>query len=324
VLKSTLGGDRMRAVVIIDEHLEVLERPDPVPGPGAVVVTVASAGVNAADLLQRRGLYPAPAGVPADIPGMELAGVVTELGEGVEGIELGARVMAIVGGGAQAERCCVDAAGLLRVPEGVELTEAGGLPETFITAHDALVTRGRLEAGQRALVTGAAGGVGTAGVQIAAALGAEVIASVRDRARRAAVEALGATRAIDPAEVTDYGPYDVVLELVGAASLSSGVLKALAPEARVVVIGVGGGSRIELDLLALMAARASIGGATLRARSLEEKAAATHAMGQDLMARFADGTLTVPLLATYPLDDAAAAYERFSSGSKLGKIVLVT
>jgi len=314
----------MRAVVIVEERLEILERPDPEPGPNEVVVTVAAAGVNAADLLQRRGLYPAPHGVPADIPGMELSGVVAELGREVTDVDIGARVMAIVGGGAQAERCCVDAASVLVVPDGVELVEAGGLPETFITAHDALVTRGRLAAGQRALITGAAGGVGTAGVQIAAALGAEVIASVRDPARRAAVEDLGATKAIDPDEVSDQGPYDVVLELVGAASLSNGVLKALAPDARVVVIGVGGGSRIELDLLGLMAARASIGGATLRARSLEGKAAATHAMSDDLLALIGERSLRVPLLATFPLEEAAAAYERFSSGSKLGKIVLVT
>jgi NADPH:quinone reductase-like Zn-dependent oxidoreductase len=314
----------MRAVVIVEGQLEILERPDPEPGPSEVVVKVAAAGVNAADLLQRRGLYPAPEGVPADIPGMELAGVVTALGQEVHDVEEGARVMAIVGGGAQAEYCCVDAASLLHVPDHVELTEAGGLPETFITAHDALITRGRLRAGERALITGAAGGVGTAAVQIASAVGAEVVATVRDPARRAAIEALGATRAIDPEAVAEHGPYDVVLELVGAASLTSGVLTTLAPEARVVVIGVGGGSRLELDLLGLMAARASIAGATLRARTLEGKAAAAHAMADDLLALFADGSLHVPLLATYPLPEAAAAYERFSAGSKLGKIVLVT
>jgi NADPH:quinone reductase-like Zn-dependent oxidoreductase len=314
----------MRAVVFNEGELEVVEHDDPVPELTEVLIDVAAAGINAADLLQRRGLYPAPPGAPADIPGMELAGVVAGCGRLVAGFEVGERVMAIVGGGGQAERCCVDASHLLRTPEQISDAEAGGFPEAFATAHDALVTRGRLAAGQRLLVTGAAGGVGTAAVQLGAALGAHVVATIRDPARRADVEALGAAAAIDPQAVTDHGPYDVVLELVGAASLTAGVLGSLATDSRVVVIGVSGGARIELDLLGLMSRRASISGATMRGRSVAEKAAVTEAVRRDVLGLLAQGLVRVPLLETFALDDAAAAYDRFAAGSKLGKIVLLT
>jgi NADPH:quinone reductase-like Zn-dependent oxidoreductase len=296
----------MRAVVIEQGEVIVIEHEDPSPGPGEVIVAVTAAGVNAADLLQRRGLYPAPAGAPADIPGLELAGIVAELGEGVSGIELGSRVMAVVAGGGQAERCAVHASHLLAVPDSVSDLAAGGFPEAFSTAHDAVVTRGRLEAGMRLLVTGAAGGVGSAAVQIGRALGAEVIASVRDPARRAAVEALGASRAVNPE----------------ASSLSGGLLSALAAEARILVIGVGGGARLELNLLELMAVRASIAGATLRARSTAEKALVAEGVQRDLLGLLASGALEVPILETFALEDVAAAYERFAAGSKLGKIIL--
>jgi NADPH:quinone reductase-like Zn-dependent oxidoreductase len=308
--------------VIEDGELVVEERPEPVPGPGEVLVAVRAAGVNAADLLQRRGLYPAPAGAPADVPGLELSGVVRAHGEGVSPELLGRRVMAVVAGGAQAEACSVHASHLLAVPDSLGDLEAGGFAEAFVTAHDALVTRGGLRPGARVLITGAAGGVGSAGVQLAAALGAEVVASVRDPARRDEVEAMGASVAIDPASAAEHGPYDLVLELVGAASLASGVLGALATDATVVVIGVGGGSRIELDLLSLMGARASICGATLRPRSVEEKAAATEAVRRDVLPLLEAGRLHVPVLASYPLTEVSDAYARFSDGSKLGKIIL--
>ena len=312
----------MRAATIEENELVLQERPDPEVGPGMVLVQLAAAGINAADLLQRKGFYPAPPGAPADIPGLELAGIVTSCAEDATLFKPGDRVMGIVGGGGQAELCAIHETNLLRVPDTLPFEEAGGFAEAFITAHDALVTRGGLNKDSRVLITGAAGGVGTAAVQIAALFGAHVVASVRDPARRPSVEALGATVAVDPAEVDKHGPYDVVLELVGAASLSAGVLDTLAPEASIVVIGVGGGSRLEVDLLKLMNARASLSGATLRARSVAEKAAATDAVRRDLLEPLTKGRLTVPILETFEFSNANEAYARFEEGSKFGKIVL--
>ena len=231
----------MQAVVIADGELGVEERPDPVVGDTELRVAVRAAGINGGDLMQRQGLYPPPPGFPADIPGMELAGVVDGVGRQVTRFGPGDRVMAVVGGGGQATLAVVDETHALGVPEGIDWAEAGGFPEAFLTAYDALFTQGGLSVGDRILVTGAAGGVGTAAVQLAAAAGAHVVASVRDRALRDAVAGLGAHEVVEPGSVPAHGPYDVVLELVGAASLPD-ALGALATGARVVVIGVGSGA----------------------------------------------------------------------------------
>ena len=308
-------------MTIDDGALVWAERPDPRPGPGQVLVAVHAAGVNGADLLQRRGFYPAPPGSPPDIPGLELAGEVVDVGPGVDRFAPGDRVMTIVGGGGQAELAVVDETVAMPVPAGMGWAEAGGFSEVFCTAHDALVTQAGLQAGERVLVTGAAGGVGTAGVQLAAAMGAEVVASVRRPDLHSALSELGAATVVEPDGVAGAGPYDVVLELVGAASLPA-ALGALADGARVVVIGVGGGARVELDLLALMGRRARIGGSTLRARSTEEKAAVTAAVVQDVEPLLAEGRIRVPVAATFPMAEATAAYERFAAGGKVGKIVL--
>lgn len=309
----------MHALVVKDGgRLEVEERPDPAPAEGEVLVEVAAAGLNGADMLQRRGLYPAPAGTVQDIPGLELAGTV--LGP-AQGFAAGDRVMAIVAGGAQASRICVPTAELLAVPDGLSWAEAGGFPEAFTTAHDALVTQGRLSPGERLYVSGGAGGVGTAAVQLAVALGAEVVASVRSEAMRSGVAALGAT-VVDPSEAGEHGPYDVVLELVGGPDLEA-VLPVLAPFARCVVIGVAGGAKANVNLLAVMGARASITGSTLRARSRQEKAEVAARVRAEVLPLLAAGRVVVPVEATYPLAEAAAAYERFSEGAKLGKIVLI-
>jgi NADPH:quinone reductase-like Zn-dependent oxidoreductase len=230
--------------------------------------------------------------------------------------------MALVAGGAQATMAVVEETHLLPIPDPVPWAEAGGFPEVFSTAYDALFTRCGLSVGDRLLVTGAAGGVGVAAVQLAAAAGATVVASVRDEARREEVGALGAHEVIGADEVGAHGPYDVVLELVGAASLPQ-ALGALATGARVAVIGVGSGSRIELDLRVLMATRATIGGSTLRARSRVEKAAVAAAVRAHVLPLLATGRVRVPVLGTYPLAEAAAAYDRFTEGRKLGKLVLV-
>lgn len=314
----------MKALVIVEGSLVIEDRPNPTPGSTEVVVEVAAAGVNAADLLQRRGFYPAPPGSPTDIPGLEIAGTIAAKGDAVGDWHLGDRVMAVVGGGGQATHCIVDAAHLLPIPDSTSTLEAGGFAEAFTTAYDAIVTQGRLASGDRLLVTGAAGGVGTAAVQLGRTIGATVVASVRDATRREAVSQLGADVVIDPGETTDHGPYDVVLELVGATSLNGGVLSSLATGARVVVIGVGGGgATAELNLLGLMGARATIGGSTLRARSRTDKAVVAAAMTKHVLPLLERGTLVVPILETFGLADATAAYERFAAGSKLGKIILV-
>ncbi len=312
----------MRAVVIHRGKLRWEDRPDPAPGDTELLVAVAAAGINGADLAQRRGHYPAPPGWPQDIPGMELAGTVASTGRQVTRFAVGDRVMALVGGGAQATMAVVDESHALPVPSGVGWPQAGGFPEAFATAHDALFTQCQLGLGERVLVTGAAGGVGTAGVQLAAAAGARVVASVRDPARRDEVAALGATEVVDPADVGKRGPYDVVLELVGAPSLAD-VLPALAPGARVAVIGVGAGARLELDLLGLMAARARIGGSTLRGRSRQAKAAVVAAVEAHVLPLLDAGGVQVPVCDTLPMAEAAAAYDRFERGGKLGKVVLV-
>ena len=314
----------MRAAVVVDGAVRTTTVPDPSPGPNEVVVHVSGAGINAADLLQRVGLYPAPTGAPAAIPGMELAGVVDGVGSGVTEWALGDRVMAVVGGGAQAELAVVHASHVLAVPDGTDLVSAGGFPEAFSTAHDALVTQGRLASGDRVLVTGAAGGVGTAAVQVAHRLGGTVVACARDPRHHDALRALGADVTIVPDDVADAAPFDVVLELVGAQSLSA-VQPHLARFARVVVIGVGGGGgRVELDLLGVMTRRVTLTGSTLRSRSVEEKAQVAAGVRRDVLPLLASGAVRVPIQATFPLEDVAAAYDAFGAGGKLGKIVLTT
>lgn len=313
----------MLAVTIRDGGaLELAEHPDPVPGAGEVLVRVRAAGLNGADILQRRGAYPAPPGSPPDIPGLELAGEVAGLGPGATRFAEGDRVMAIVGGGGQAELAVVHERQLMPVPDGLDWAAAGGFPEVFTTAHDALFAQGGLRPGERLLVHGAAGGVGTAAVQLGALAGARVTATVRNPAARDAVAALGAEAVLDPDGFREHGPFDVVLELVGAPNLAANV-DALATGGRIVVIGVGAGVKAELNLLALMGKRATLRGSTLRARPLEEKAQAARAVEREVLPALAAGRVRVPVAQTFALADAAAAYDRFTRGGKLGKIVLV-
>ena len=316
----------MRAVTIVDGALVWQEHPDPTPGLGEVLVDVRAAGLNGADRLQVLGLYPAPPGSPQDIPGMELAGEVTAIGPGVTRWSPGDRVMAIVGGGGQAERALVHERHLMPVPEAVSWAAAGGFPEVFSTAHDALFTQCQLQLGEHVCVHGAAGGVGVAGIQLALAAGARVTATVRAEARRAEVAALaqalgGTIDVIDPEAFADHGPFDVVLELVGAPNLPDD-LRALAAGGRISVIGVGAGAKAEVNLLELMAKRARLHGSTLRARSLEEKAEVARRVERHVLPLLARGALQVPIESTFPMADAAAAYDHFAAGGKLGKVVL--
>jgi NADPH:quinone reductase len=312
----------MRAAVIADGEVRVEERPDPTPGAGEVLVAVKAAGINGADLLQRKGLYPPPPGAPEDIPGLELAGEVRELGPGATRFSEGDRVMAVVGGGGQAELCVVHERALMPVPDSLDWPAAGGLAEVFVTSHDALFTQAGLGPGESLLVHGAAGGVGTAGVQLGRAAGAHVIATVRNEDLRPEVEKLGADSAVPPDGFEDLGPFDVVLELIGGPNLP-GDLNALATGGRIVVIGVGGGPKAELNLLALMGKRGRIHASTLRSRPLEEKAMAMRAVERQVLPLFERGDLTVPVADTFPLERVNDAYERFAAGGKLGKIGLI-
>jgi putative PIG3 family NAD(P)H quinone oxidoreductase len=312
----------MRAATIRDGQVLVEEHADPVPGAGEVLVRVRAAGINGADMMQRRGLYPAPPGSPQDIPGLELAGEVAALGPGATRFAEGDRVMAIVGGGGQAELAVVHERQLMPVPAALDWSQAGGLPETFTTAHDAVFTQAGLRPGERLLVHGGAGGVGTAAIQLGRAAGAQVTATVRSESSRGEVAALGAA-AIAPEGFAEHGPFDVILELVGAPNLSEN-LTALAAGGRICVIGVAAGAKAELNLLALMGKRARIHGSTLRARPLEEKALAARALEREVLPLFAAGALRVAVAHAYPLAEAAAAYDRFAEGGKLGKIVLST
>ena len=312
----------MRAVTIREGEIVIDERPDPEPGSGEVLVRVRAAGLNGADMLQRQGAYPAPPGSPPDIPGLELAGEVAAVGPNASRFEEGDRVMAVVGGGGQAELALVHERAAMPVPEPLDWPAAGGLPEVFMTAHDALFTQAGLRPGEHLLVHGAAGGVGTAAVQLGRVAGARVTATVRREELRAGVEELGA-RAIDPEGFADHGPYDLVLELVGASNLGDN-LSSLATGGRIAVIGVGGtGPKGEINLVMVMQKRAKIHGSTLRARPLEQKAAAARLVEKEVLPNFENGTLKVPVAETFELDRAEEAYDRFAAGGKLGKIVLL-
>jgi NADPH:quinone reductase len=288
----------MRAAVIVDGRIEVQERPDPVPAKDELLIRVRAAGVNGADLAQRAGRYPPPPGWPKDIPGLECAGE----------LEDGTRVMALLGGGGQAELITVHERCVLPVPDALSWDEAGGFMEVFCTAHDALSTQAQLEPGDRLLVTGAAGGVGLAGVLLGLATGARVTASARHSQER--LQALGAQTEVS-------GEYDVILELVGGDNLAAN-LDRLATGGRMVVIGAGAGSRAEIEFGKLMRARARIHASTLRARPLEEKALVVQRVARHVVPL----GVSVPVHRTFPLEQAQEAYDAFAAGGKFGKLVL--
>jgi NADPH2:quinone reductase len=296
----------MRAVVIEAGRLVVAERPEPVPGAGEVLIRVRAAGINNADLLQAAGRYPPPPGVPPDMPGLECAGELVGTGE---------RVMALLPGAGQAEFVAVDERHVLPVPEGVDWPAAGGFMEAFATAHDALFTQSELRSGERVLVNGASGGVGTAAVQLGIALGAEVTGTARRAESRDLVRGLGA-------DTEPEGEYDVILELVGGELLTRDV-EQLARHGRLAVIGTGAGARAQVDFGLLMHKRAQIHGSTLRSRSAEEKALVVARLGEHALPLLAAGCVAVQVQEVFPLDQAQAAYSVFAAGGKFGKLVLV-
>jgi putative PIG3 family NAD(P)H quinone oxidoreductase len=314
------------------EVIAVESVPDPAPSRGEVLVRVRAAALNRADLLQRRGLYPPPHGVRPDIPGMELAGEVAAVGEGVASWKPGDRVMAIASGEAQAELCVVHERMLLAVPPELSLEDAAALPEAGITAHDALFTLGRLRMGAAVLVHAIGSGVATMAVQLARAAGATVLGTSRTAAKLERARELGLDHGILVAEspprfaeevrrLTGGRGVPLVLELVGGSYLAEG-LAALAPQGRVVVVGTMGGAQAALDLGQLLRARASVIGTMLRPRPLEEKIAATRAFGRDVLPLVAAGKVRPVVDAVLPLTEVRQAHERMERNESFGKLVL--
>jgi NADPH2:quinone reductase len=321
----------MRAVVFTgaggSEVVQVVDRPDPEPGGEEVVVAAAFAGLNPADLIQRAGSYPAPPGSPRDVPGLEVAGVVEACGPRATAWRPGDRVFGIVGGGGLADRVLVNERCLAGVPERLDLREAAGVPEAFVTAHDALRSQARLSPGETLVVHGAAGGVGSAAVQVGRLSGARVIGVVRSEPAAEAVRGLGGEPVGDDdfpgnvLELTGERGADVVMELVGAPHFPAN-LEALAPRGRIVVVGVGAGQEATIPLQRLMQKRAIVRGTVLRPRPLEEKAAAVRAFEREVVPALADGRVRPLVDSVYPADDVAAAFDRLAGHGKVGKVLI--
>ncbi|MCW4354522.1 zinc-binding dehydrogenase [Hoyosella sp. YIM 151337] len=311
----------MSAVVIDGGTFTLEQRPLPTVGPQDVLVRVAAAGLNAADLAQAQGAYPAPPGVPADIPGLECAGRVVRAGSGVSGA-VGERVMALVGGGAHAEYVAVPATHLIPIPENVDDLTAAGFVEAFSTAWDGLVNQARIGAGERVLITGAAGGVGTALIQVAVGQGACVVASVRDRSLHDKVRALvpGLT-VVTPESEEAHGPYDVIVELAAGSGLGAKV-HWVHPYGRILVIGLSDWEPVPIRLIDMMTRRARILGTTIRARSIAEKTLVARSVDRHLVPRLAAGEIGVPIDSVFALSKYAHAYQRLAERGKFGKVVL--
>jgi len=312
------------------EALRYAEVPDPEVGPGEVLLDVVATAVNRADLLQRQGHYPPPPGA-SDLMGLECSGTVAVLGEGVEGLSVGDEVCALLAGGGYATRVAVPAGQVMPLPEGVDLVTAAALPEVAGTVWSNVMMVAGLRSGETFLVHGGAGGIGTFAIQLAKAVGATVLTTAGTAEKRAFCTDLGADVTIDyhdedfvavAREVTDGRGVDVVLDNMGASYLARNVA-VLALEGRLVVIGLQGGTKAELDLNALMRKRAAVIGTTLRARPVEEKSTICRAVAEHVWPLVADGTVRAVVDRTYPLADAAEAHRRMESGDHIGKIVLV-
>jgi NADPH:quinone reductase-like Zn-dependent oxidoreductase len=303
--------------------MQLEERPDPTPGSDELLVAVRFAGINGADLWQRAGNYPAPPGAPADVPGLEVAGVVAATGSAVRDFAVGDRVFGLVAGGGLADRVVVHERHVARVPDELSDEEAAAIPEAFITAHDAIVTQAGLGLGDVLLVTGANGGVGSAAVQIGIVAGARVVlASARSAHDRLAE--LGA-EPVMPDEVASraqaVGGADVVMELVGAPNLEND-FEALASLGRIVIVGVGAGADASLSLRKLMGKRARLLGTMLRARTPEQKATAVQAFAQEVVPHLASGRMRALVDRVFPAEEAADAFDYMASPGKFGKVLL--
>jgi putative PIG3 family NAD(P)H quinone oxidoreductase len=324
----------MKAIVISrfggPEVLELRDVPTPAPGRGELRVRVRAAGVNRADLLQRLGGYPAPPDAPPDIPGLEFAGEVDAVGEGVPERAVGDRVFGLCGGGAYAEALVVPARAVASIPDRLSFTEAAAVPEAFITAWDAMVVQAHLCAGETVLVHAAGSGVGTAAIQIACAVGARPIGTARTPEKLQRARALGLETAI-PVDGAAFAPAvmaatggrgaDVVLDLVGGPYLAEDLV-CVAPRGRIVLVGLMAGAHAELDLARVLRQRVQITGTVLRARPLEEKIAAVQHLARHLAPLLARGALHPIIERALPLAQAAEAHAHVASNATFGKVVL--
>ncbi len=311
------------------EVLVLATRPLPSAGAGEVLVKVAAAGVNRPDVLQRSGGYPPPPGA-SDIPGLEIAGTVVALGDGVSDWREGDRVTALVTGGGYAEYCAAPAPQCLPIPGGLDAAEAAAIPETFFTVWSNVFDRGGLEAGETFLVHGGSSGIGTTAIQLARVMGARVFATAGSAEKCQACENLGAERAINYREedfveavkqATDGKGVDLILDMVGGDYVARNI-EALAPDGRLVYIAFLGGSKVEVNLLPMMLKRLTITGATLRPRPVECKAAIARNLKERVWPLIEAGELRPVMYKTFALSEAAEAHRLMESGAHIGKIVL--
>ena len=323
----------VRAVVVAEpggaEQLRIVDRPDPVPDADELLVKVHATSVNRADVLQRQGSYPPPPGA-SDVLGLEVAGEVVETGSAVSDWQPGDRMAALLASGGYAEYATVAAGTALRLPDDMTWIEAGGLTEVFCTAYDNVMVRGRLRSGETLLIHGVSSGVGTAAAQLAVRAGARVIGTASSAAKLAAAAGLGAHDGIDYTNedfveraraLTQGRGVDVILDMVGGSYLQRN-LEALAPDGRLVIIGLQGGTRAEVSLRLLMSQRLTVTGSTMRARSVAQKAKVARGMEKDVMPGFADGSLRVIVDSVFDLDHVADAHRALEAGDHIGKVVL--
>lgn len=312
------------------EVLRVTEIPRPEPGPGQLLIEVHAAGINRPDVMQRQGNYPPPPGA-TDVFGLELAGAVAALGEGVEGFAIGDRVMGLVHSGAYADWALLDAPIAIRVPEGMSMAEAGAVPETFFTVWSNVFERAALQPGETLLIHGGTSGIGTTAILLAKALGSTVIVTAGSDEKCAAARALGADHAInyrtqdfvaEARALTDGRGPDVILDMVGGSYMQRNI-ELLAADGRIAQIAFQQGSKAELDLLPLLMKRGTITASTLRARPVEMKARLARALTEHVVPLLASGAVRPPVDSTFPLADVAKAHARMDSSAHVGKIVLL-
>lgn len=325
----------MKAVRITEpggpEVLKLGELPAPEPGPSEVQVRVRATALNRADLLQIMGLYPAPPGFPADVPGLEYAGEVTAVGAKAQRFQVGDRVMGLVGSGAFAEQVVVHEREAIRIPDGMDFTQAAAIPEAFITAYDALVLQGGLRGAETVLIHAVASGVGTAGSQLAAAFGATVIGTARTAEKLVTCKALGVHHGVlvsgEPAFADEVRALsggrgvDVVLDLVGGNYLEQ-TIQALAPLGRIIVVGLMGGMSAEVNLAALLGKRGRLFATSLRSRGVEEKIGVALALERQVLPLFARGLLRPVIDTVLPMAEIQRGFARMAENATVGKVVL--